>query len=56
MHSQTFKTPFITPRSYHRNVVEQQANFLLHYENDCSYKGHYITYMYAIPRFRKGLT
>jgi len=54
MHSRTSETPFITPCSYHRNVVEQQANFLLHYENDCSYKGHYI--VYAIPIFHKGLT
>ena len=42
------------PRGYHCDVVEQQANFLLHYENVCSYKGHYIAY--AIPKFRKGLT
>ena len=37
MHSQSSETPFITLHSYFCDVIEQQANFLIHYESDCGY-------------------
>ena len=42
MHSRTSLTSFITLPGYYRNVIEQQVNFLIHYETDCGYKGHNI--------------
>ena len=44
MHLRTFQTPFI---SYYHDVIEQQMNFLIHYESNCSYKGHTIAYAMA---------
>ena len=44
IHLWTFQTPFITLRDYYRDVIEQQVNFLIHYESDCGYKGHNIAY------------
>ena len=47
MHLRTSQTPFITLPSYYHDVVEQQANFLIHYESECGYKGHNIAYAMA---------
>lgn len=40
VHSRTSQTPFVTFRSYYRDVIEQQVKFLIQYERDYGYKRH----------------
>ena len=49
MHLWTSQTPSITFCEYYRDVIEQQANFLIHYESDFGYILHNIAY--AMQRF-----
>ena len=37
-HSWTTQTPLSIFRGYYRDVIEQQVNFLVHYESKCGYK------------------